>query len=86
MLAAIEGTTNEHKVDTNIFRDADLVFQFHQAMRFTDQTLIDILKVMREPGGKKLTEQQWQALQDTSVSAEQPDIPSAGTILAIAGQ
>jgi hypothetical protein len=77
MLAPLEGTTNEHKVGVKIFRDADLVFEFQQAMRFTDQTLIDILNTMRVPGGRALTEQQWQALQDTAVSADQPDIPAS---------
>ena len=62
MLAPLEGTTNEHKVGANIFRDADLVFEFQQAMRFTDRTLIDILDTMRAPGGRALTEQQWQAV------------------------
>ena len=76
MLAPLDGTTNEHKVGAKIFRDADLVFEFLKAMRFTDQTLIDILEVMRTPGGKALSEQQWQALMRTQVSAAQPDIPS----------
>jgi hypothetical protein len=77
MLAPLEGTTNEHKVGAKIFRDADLVFEFQQAMRFTDQTLIDILTTMRVPGGRALTEQQWQALKNTEVNAEQPDIPAS---------
>ena len=77
MLASLEGTTNEHKVGAKIFRDADLVFEFQQAMRYSDQTLIDILHTMRLPGGKALTEQQWLALKDTQVSAEQPDIPAS---------
>ena len=45
-----------------MFRDADLVFEFQQATRFTDRTLIDILDTMRVPGGRALTEQQWQAV------------------------
>ncbi len=57
MLAQLDGTTNEHKVGAKIFRDADLVFEFLKAMRFTDQTLIDILEIMRTPGGKALSEQ-----------------------------
>ena len=52
MLAPLDGTTNEHKVGAKIFRDADLVFEFLKSMRFTDQTLIDILKVMRTSGRK----------------------------------
>ena len=76
MLAPLDGTTSEHKVEAKIFRDADLVFEFLQFMRFTDQTRIDILKVMRTPGGQALSEQQLEALMNTQVSAAQPDIPS----------
>ncbi|CAK0810016.1 unnamed protein product, partial [Prorocentrum cordatum] len=47
------------------------------AVRFTDETLIDILNTMWAPGGSALMEQQWQALKDTEVSAEQPDIPAS---------
>eukprot|EP00959_Pyramimonas_sp_CCMP1952_P174037 3636427-Pyramimonas_sp.AAC.1 len=46
-------------------------------MRFTDHTLIDILNTVRVPGGRALTEHQWQALKNTEVSAEQPDIPES---------
>ena len=55
-----------------IFRNAELVFQFNTAMRFTDKTLIQILEAMRTPGGRKLSPAQWQALVDTERSAEQP--------------
>ena len=54
MLAPLEGTSDEHKVGAKIFRNAELVFQFNTAMRFTDNTLIEILEVMRTPGGKNL--------------------------------
>ena len=76
MLASLDGTTNEHKVGAKIFRDADLVFEFLKSMRFIDQTLIDILKVMRTPGGKALSEQQWQSLMITQLCAARPDFPS----------
>ena len=81
MMAPMEGTSNEHKVGARIFRNAELVFKFNTAMRFTDETLIQILEAMRTPGGKKLSGAQWQALLDTerkvdqfaSASAERPD-------------
>ena len=75
MLAPLDSTTNGDKVGAKILRDADLVFQLLQPMRFTGQTLIEILKVMREGGGETFTEQQWQALMSTQISAAQPDIP-----------
>ena len=65
MLAPLDGTTNEHKVVAKIFRDAALVSEFQQSMRFTDPTPIGILKLMRTPGGRTLSEQQWTALNNT---------------------
>ena len=47
MLAPLEGTSDEHKVGAKIFRNAELLFHFSTAMRFTDETLIEILEVMR---------------------------------------
>jgi hypothetical protein len=72
MLAPFEGTSAEHKVGAKIFRNAELVFQFQTAMRFTDQTLVEILETTRTPGGKKLTPAQWQALTNTERSAQRP--------------
>ena len=72
MLAPLEGTSDEHKVGAKIFRNAELVFQFETAMRFTDKTLIEILETTRTPGGRKLSPAQWQALLNTERSAEQP--------------
>ena len=40
MLAPLQGTSDEHKVGAKIFRNAELVFQLSNAMRFTDDTLI----------------------------------------------
>ena len=77
MLAPLEGTSDEHKVGAKIFRNAELVFQFNTAMRFTDETLIQILDAMRKPGGSKLSHDQWQALLKTERSAEQPVDASA---------
>ena len=41
-------------------------------MRFTDEMLVSILDVMRTPGGKRLSANQWQAMLDTESSVEQP--------------
>ena len=77
MLAPLDGTSLEHRVGARIFRQAERVFQFHTAMRFTDKILIEILDAMRTPGGKRLTPEQWQALRNTERSAEQPAAGSA---------
>ena len=77
MLAPLEGTSAAHKVGAKIFRNAELAFKFSTAMRFTEQTLIQILEAMRTPGGRKLSRAQWQALLNTERSAEQPAGASA---------
>ena len=76
VLAPLEHTSDEHKVGARIFRNAELVFQFETAMRFEDQTQIAILETMRTPGGKCLTREQWRALEETELTAEQPDVPA----------
>lgn len=73
MLAPMEGTSDEHKAGASIFRNAELVFQFNTAMRFTDETLIQILEAMRTKGGKKLKDAQWKALLQTQRSADKPE-------------
>ena len=76
MLAPLPGTSDEHKTGARIFRDAECVFQFQQAMRFTDDKQIAILESMRVPGGRRLSPALWQALQSTELSAAQPDVPT----------
>ena len=72
MLAPLEGTSDGHKVCAKISRNAELVFQFNTAMRFIDDTLIATLQATRTPGGKTLSDAQWQALMKTESGAEQP--------------
>ena len=74
LLPPIEKVSNEHAVGASIFRNAELVFQFQTAMRFTDARQVEILEVMRTPGGKPLPEQKWKALEATEISAAQPDL------------
>ena len=76
VLAPIEGVSDEHKTGAKIFRDATHVFQFKEAMRFTDPQLVEILENMRVPGGRRLTTTLWEALRRTEISAEQPDVPA----------
>ena len=75
MLAPIEEATNEHAAGARIFRNAELVFQFQKAMRFTDATQIAILECMRTPGGMSLSSMQWESLMATKLSAAQPTVP-----------
>ena len=74
LLAPLEGVTNEHKVGASIFRNAELVFQFQKAMRFSDADQIAILETMRTPGGKALRSDLWEALQRTELGVAQPEL------------
>ena len=54
-------------------RDSSYLANPHVAMRLTDEMLVSILDVMRTPGGKRLSANQWQAMLDTESSVEQPE-------------
>ena len=73
MLAPLEGTSDEHKVGANIFRNAELVFELSSAMRFAVGTLIQILEAMRTAGGRQISHVQGQALVVTEGRAVQPE-------------
>ena len=85
MLASVEGTSLEHKVGARIFRNAERVFQFHTAMRFTDKVLIEILDAMRTPGGKKLTREQCAVLNSLLLAVLNSLSRQTTTTSAIAG-
>ena len=46
------------------------LFEMHTMKRFEDPTLIAILRKMRQQGGAKLSEAEWQALVDTELDTE----------------
>ena len=77
MLAPLDGTSQEHRVGTSIFRQVRYVFQLQQMMRFKDPTLVRILHTMRTVIGQSLAETDWQALLGTELrndtcSADKP--------------
>ena len=74
LLASIENVTNEDAVGASIFRNAELVFQFQKAMRFTDARLVEILEVMRAPEGRPLRDELWKVLEQIELSVAQPDL------------
>ena len=73
LLAPLVGKSKEHKAGASLFANTEYVFQFHTAKRFEDPVLIDILDVMRTPGGKRLPDSHWHALRNTEISAAQSD-------------
>ena len=71
LLAPLENTSDEHKAGASIFINIQYLFEMETMKRFTDPTLVSILAKMRQTNGAKLSEQEWQALLDTEVDAEQ---------------
>eukprot|EP00438_Fugacium_kawagutii_P029642 Skav202685 [mRNA] locus=scaffold1791:746792:748141:- [translate_table: standard] len=67
LLAPLEFATPEHKTGAAIFSSMPTVFAMETAMRFDDETLRSILHKMRTPGGKKLSEHEWAALEATKI-------------------
>lgn len=71
LLASTETTSDEHKAGVHIFSGFSHVYRLQTAMRFQDSVLVAILAKMRTPGGAKLTDREWKALQATSVDGPQ---------------
>ena len=71
LLASTETTSDEHKAGVHIFSGFSHVYRLQTAMRFQDSVLVAILAKMRTPGGAKLTDREWKALQSTSVDGPQ---------------
>jgi hypothetical protein len=66
-----------------MFANFDYLFEMHTMKRFDDLTLISILDKMRRPGGTKLSDAEWDALQGTAVDETElesnPDAFEAAT-------
>ena len=71
LLASTDTTSDEHKAGVHIFSGFSHVYRLRTAMRFQDSVLVGILAKMRTPGGMKLTDGEWKALQATSVDGPQ---------------
>ena len=71
LLAPQDGANVEHKVGEFIFSRFEYVFEKQTMKRFTDPTLVDILKKMRQPGGAELSQQEWKALEATNLDTEE---------------
>ena len=67
LLAPLDYATPEHKTGAAIFSNMPTVFAMETAMRFDDDTLRSILAKMRTPGGEKLSENEWAALEPTKI-------------------
>ena len=65
LLASSAGQSYEHQQGRKLLLDMAYVVHFEQMQRFDDPLLVEVLAAMRTPGGKKISEAAWKALQGT---------------------
>ena len=68
LFAPLADASLVHRAGVELFTQKDYVYRLATMKRFTDPTLIAVLTKMRTPGGCKLTQQEWKALQATDIS------------------
>ncbi|MCP4201171.1 MAG: AAA family ATPase, partial [bacterium] len=73
LLASPSNQSYEHQQGRKLLLDMDYVHDFVEMRRFDDPLLIEILTAMRTPGGKKISEEAWHALQATVIQTSTPD-------------
>ena len=65
LLAPSAGQSYEHQQGRKLLLDMAYVVHFEQMQRFDDPLPVEVLAAMRTPGGKKISEAAWKALQGT---------------------
>ena len=67
LLAPHSGQSYEHQQGRKLLADFECVVDFVQMQRFTDPLQLEVLYAVRTPGGKKISEESWQAIVKTEV-------------------
>ena len=67
LLFATDRQSYEHQQGHALLAGLKYVVDFKQTKRFDDPILVEILAGMREPGGKKLSDEAWTAIQATQL-------------------
>ena len=67
LLANPSGQSYEHQQGRKILLDMEYVVDFIDMKRFDDPLLLQVLEAMRTPGGKKISEEAWQAIKATQI-------------------
>ena len=70
LMAPTTKQTYEHQQGRKILADMEHVIDFVQMQRFNDPLQIEVLEAMRTPGGKKITDEAWQAIVKTEIKSE----------------
>ena len=74
LLAPMEKQSYEHQQGKKLLMDIKHVVDFVQMQRFNDPLLVEVLEAMRTPGGKRISQKAWQAIEATEIGsgASQP--------------
>ena len=65
LLAPHTGQSYEHQQGRKLLADFECAIDFVQMQRFTDPLQLEVLHAMRTPGGKKISDESWQAIVKT---------------------
>ena len=69
LLAPQTGQSYEHQRGRKLLAAFEYVVDFVQMQRFTDQLQLEVLNAMKTPGGKKISDESWQAIVQTEVAS-----------------
>ena len=78
LLLSTQKQSYEHQQGHALLAGLKYVVDFKQTKRFDDPLLVEILAAMREPGGRKLSDEAWAAIQATQVGSMGTDDPAFG--------
>ena len=67
LLAPLDGTSDEQKAGAAMFANIDYCYEMQTMMRFRDPILRSILTKMRQPEGRELSHDEWDALSKTEL-------------------
>ena len=70
LMAPTKGQSYEHLQGRKLLADIEHVLDFVQMQRFTDPLLVEVLGAMRTPGGKKISNAAWRAVQRTELKPD----------------
>ena len=79
LLAPHTGQSYEHQQGRKLLAAFEYVVDFAQMQRFTDPLQLEVLNAMRTPGGKKISEESWQAIVKTQVASSSGSGQSASS-------
>ena len=69
LLAPVEGQSYEHLQGRKLLMDIEHVVDFVQMQRFDDPLLVEVLEAMRTHGGKRISEDAWEAITATEIKS-----------------